>query len=347
MKKVFQDIDFGDKREKLKISTKSKVIRKVGKANEKSEEGVALSVIGKTVVVEPFSEPDIIYVCTVSGRMTSPHKNSTIVAVGDYVKFLKDENVDDNIQTGRIIEIKKRFSTLSRKAAGKGYSEHVIAANIDKVLFLFSTYDPGYNTRFLDRLLISAEIGSVSPAICINKIDIEDNLKDIRKDFKIYKNLKIPIFYTSAVDNTGIEKINKYLKNSTTLLFGQSGVGKSTLINLLLGDSRQKVMEVSDRSGKGQHATSFVRMFNLPKGGKIIDSPGVREFGMWDIDKENLGFYFHDFDKYYPLCKYQPCTHEHEPDCAVFKAFEDGKIEPARYESYLNILNTLDEDLNF
>ena len=325
-------------------ASKGKLVLKEGNIISDTIDGIALSVIGNTVLVEIKSESDTSYVeCSVSGRVVSPHKDSTLIAVGDFVKILLDKKSDESDKRGRIVAVDERINKLSRRAVGKSVSEHVIAANFDNLFILGSTFQPNYNKRFIDRLIIAAEIGGITPIIGINKSDLVDDLEVFREDLYVYAKIDVPVLFFSALNNTGIDDIINITQNKKTLFFGASGVGKSTLVNLLLGDSVQNIREISDRTNKGQHTTSFVRMLDLPYGGQIIDSPGVREFAMWDIDKLNLAMHFHDFDDYYLNCRYLPCTHTHEPDCAIIKALEEGELDPDRYESYLNIYDTLDD----
>jgi ribosome biogenesis GTPase len=320
---------------------KGKLVTDEGTIPDDAISAVAVSVIGNTVLAQIEDSKNLKFIeCTVSGKIISPNSNSTLVAVGDVVRIFQDKK---DITKGRVIAVELRRTKLSRRAVGKSTSEHVIASNFDNLIILVSTFQPSYNKRFIDRLIIASEIGGVKPIIALNKIDLFDSLDDFSDDLYIYKKIKIPIIYFSALDGTGIDKIKKITKGKTTLFFGPSGVGKSTLVNRLIGDAVQQIREISERTNKGQHTTSFVKMLDLPYKGKIIDSPGVREFAMWDVDKLNLAMHYHDFDKYYLDCKYLPCTHTHEPQCAVLKALEDGKIDPERYESYLNILDTLEE----
>jgi ribosome biogenesis GTPase / thiamine phosphate phosphatase len=247
------------------------------------------------------------------------------------------------VMKGRILAVEERHSKFSRRAVGKQTSEHVIASNFDNLLILVSTFQPVYNKRFIDRLILAAEIGGVNPIIGLNKIDLAEDLSFFDGDLYVYNNIKVPIIYFSAVDGNGVDKIIELTKDKTTLFFGPSGVGKSTLVNRLIGNLKQKIQEISERTQKGQHTTTFVKMLELPYGGRIIDSPGVREFAMWDIDKLNLAMYYHDFDKFFLDCKFLPCTHTHEPSCAVIQALESGLIDAERYESYLNILESLED----
>ncbi|MDT3738308.1 MAG: ribosome small subunit-dependent GTPase A [Candidatus Kapabacteria bacterium] len=322
-----------------------KLVTKEGNVADNAETAVAVSVIGNSVLAELDNGSEHQYIeCTVSGRVVSSHKKSTLVAVGDVIQIIRENSSDDpDSQKGRVVSVKQRFTKFSRSAVGKTNSEHVIASNFDILLILASTFQPSYNKRFIDRLIIAAEIGGVKPVIGLNKMDLAESQEFFESDLYLYSKIKVPIIYFSALEGTGIDKIIELTKDKQTLFFGPSGVGKSTLVNRLIGDSVQRINEISERTNKGQHTTSFVKMLNLPYGGRIIDSPGVREFAVWDVDKLNLAMHYHDFDDYYPNCKYHPCTHTHEPDCAVIKGLEEGTVDPERYESYLNILDTLEE----
>ncbi|HAC14569.1 MAG TPA: ribosome small subunit-dependent GTPase A [Bacteroidetes bacterium] len=323
---------------------KGKLVTDEGTIPENSITGTAVSVIGNTVLAETQTEKGKEFIeCTVSGRVISPHKNSTLVAVGDVIIILPEESPDEvEIRKGRVIAVEQRRTKISRRAVGKSTSEHVIASNFEILLILASTFQPSYNKRFIDRLIIACEIGGVKPVIGLNKTDLAKDMTFFDEDLYIYSNIQVPIYYFSATEGTGIDEIIELTKDRTTLFFGPSGVGKSTLVNRLIGDYAQRIKEISERTQKGQHTTSFVKMLDLPYGGRIIDSPGVREFAMWDVDKLNLAMHYHDFDEYYLNCKYLPCTHTHEPGCAVLKALEEGKIDAERYESYVNILETLE-----
>lgn len=326
-------------------ASKGKLVTKYGEIPSNAIKGTAVSVIGNTVLAEVVHNNLIeYYECTVSGKIISPHENSTLVAVGDNIRILPEPNNDIiTPKKGRVIAVEERFSKLSRRAVGKSTSEHVIASNFDILLILASTFQPSYNKRFIDRLILASEIGGVKPVIALNKIDLVEDMEFFEEDLYVYNSLKVPIIRISALEDFGIDEIIELTKDKVTLFFGPSGVGKSTLVNKLVANSIQKISEISERTQKGQHTTTFVKMIELPYGGRIIDSPGVREFAMWDIDKLNLAMHYHDFDEYFLNCKFLPCTHTHEPGCAVIKAIENGDINPERYESYLNILETLED----
>lgn len=330
---------------KHKVS-KRKLVRETGELPENSELGLVVAQIGNTVIVESGYDGKAEYIdCKVSGKIITPHSQSNLVAVGDKIQFLRSNSIaeDSGLVTGRIVAVEQRETYFSRKAAGRVNREHVIAANCDKLLILSSLTDPVYNRRFIDRVLLAAEFGDVQPAICVNKTDLFDDISVFEEDFEAYPKMGIEVFFVSALNQDGLNDIIKFVKDSTTLLFGPSGVGKSTLLNDLVGQEVQEVAEISDRTGKGQHTTSAVRMFKLSDGTRLIDSPGVREFALWNVNREELPLYFRDFVEFMHDCKFTPCTHMHEPGCAVISAVERGEIDAERYQSYINLVESTDE----
>ncbi len=312
------------------------------KQNMNSLKGIIIAILGKSFFVELIESMELID-ATLSGSVVSAHNHKNIAVVGDFVEIIVDNKHRSEIDlpTGMIIKIGKRKSYFSRKAAGKSTKEHILAANADMLGIVVSVFNPEYNRKLIDRMLIAAELGMLEPIIIMNKIDQIDDKKLLEEDFEIYKKLGINICYISCNNNLGIEELLKIFENKTIILSGQSGVGKSSLINTIIGDVVQVVNIVSERTTKGQHTTSFVKMFKIDNGVKIIDTPGIREFGLFGIDKYELCYYFKEFEEFYLKCKYLPCTHTHEPECEVLNALENGLIEYERYESYINILDSI------
>lgn len=313
------------------------IIKKSGSLPKDVKKGLIISIIGNTIQVE--DENNNIFECVVGGTVISNNENQSLVAVGDNVFF----KYEDNKKIGIIHKVEERKNHFSRKEIIYD-REDVIAANIDLLIILVSTTDPDYNKRLIDRFLITAELNLVESVICLNKCDLFDknDLKIFQDDLNIYNLLKIPVFFISAKSGSGLNSLKNVLKNKKSIIIGPSGSGKSTLLNKLLGSEVQNTSDVSCKTHKGRHTTSFIKMFDLPFGGRIIDTPGIREFGIWGLDKNDLALYFHEFDKYKDKCKFIPCTHIHEPQCAVKKALEQGQLDYERYESYLNIFNSLD-----
>lgn len=323
------------------------LLKREGKIPRNAEKGEVVAAAGKHYLVKPVQEElisDNPVDCYAGGTVITPYDNYiSVIVVGDRVYFTRQKNVvaDNGLPAGTIVKVKERRTMLSRKTPGKRNDEHVIASNADSLLIIMSTKEPLYNRRLIDRCLIAAELGELNTAICINKIDLKAE-SQIRDDFSIYEKLDIPLFFVSAKENNGLEDVREYLKGKTTIFSGPSGAGKSTLLNSLLGEDVQTVRDISEKTGKGKHTTSLVRMFDFEDSGRIIDTPGIREFGIYGVEKGELGLYFHDFDEFQFDCKYLPCTHTHEPECAVKDALEKGLIDPERYESYLNIYESED-----
>ncbi len=271
-----------------------------------------------------------------------------IVAVGDFVEVELSPDGHGTIQ-----KIGERQNYISRKAPrirGSGIRggrlEQVIAANVDLFIHVTAIHEPEFNNRFVDRMIVIAESSKVEFALIINKIDLA-NEEEIKKWEKLYSELGYRVITTSVEQAENIEIDKELISDKTTLLWGQSGVGKSSIINAIAPNINLKVGEISDFSGKGRHTTVTSRLIRLENATEIIDTPGVRELEPFGIRKEDLGHYFVEFAEFIPECKFNSCTHFHEPACAVRKALADGKITHERYESYLNLLQTVEEDIIF
>jgi len=271
-----------------------------------------------------------------------------IAAVGDIVEF--NLNKDG---TGVITEIHPRRNKISRKAPRiKGASirgerlEQIIAANVDNLIIVSSWLNPKFNNRLIDRMIVVAESSSVEPVIVINKIDLDSN-NERTQWVNLYKQIGYNVFETSTINKFGLDELKKFLKGKTNLFWGHSGVGKSSLLNQLYPGLNLKVSEISNYTLKGRHTTVTVLMKKVDDNTYVIDTPGIREIDPYGIKKEDLCHYFKDFKDFIYNCKFNTCTHHHEPDCAVVKACNEGKINEERYKSYLNILETIEEDLFF
>lgn len=267
-------------------------------------------------------------------RSTNP------VAVGDYVQITCNAE-----GTAFITEIEERKNYIIRKASNLSKQSHIIAANVDQVLLLITISHPETSTIFIDRFLASAEAYRIPVILAFNKTDCytEEEKKYMSALMRLYEHIGYDCIACSALQETGMEKISNLLKGKTTLLSGNSGVGKSTLLNTLIPGLNARTAEISSAHDTGMHTTTFSEMFNLPESGCVIDTPGIKGFGTFDFKKEEVGHYFKEIFRESANCKYGDCTHTHEPGCAVRHAIEEGRISQSRYASYLNMLEDPDE----
>jgi ribosome biogenesis GTPase len=298
--------------------------------------GVVVTALGPRWVVAVDQE---FWICTVSGVVDCPH-TSTIVTVGDEV-WIEPETTRTEFGdlSAMIVKVEPRTTVLSRKAAGKQQREQVLVANVEQLGIVMAAALPDYNKRLIDRYLIAADKGDLEPFIVINKFDLIPNEyhDDVADDLRVYTDqLNIPVIFASAKSGRGIADLRSHLADRSTLFTGPSGVGKSSLINLFT-DARQRVGAISEKYEKGRHTTTSSLVIPIPGGGQVVDSPGVREFGIFELDAEELPFYFEEFTDFARECRYQPCSHTHEPHCAVKQAVDDGQIDEERYVSYLNL----------
>lgn len=261
------------------------------------------------------------------------------VAVGDRVTMRME---DDG--TGLITDLLPRRNKLSRRAAGRRAGrEHVIVANVDQAWCVQATNLPAFNPGFVDRFLVMTEAYGIPAGIILNKVDLirtEEHAEDMAYWQGLYTGLGYPVLLTSAEDGTGIDELGTRLRGKISVVAGPSGVGKSSLLNAVEPDLSLRTGEVSDKTRKGRHTTTVAELLPVA-GGYVVDTPGIREFGIWNIEPEELSGYYVEMREYLGECRFQPCTHDHEPGCAVKEAVENDEIAPERYLSYLNILESL------
>ncbi len=263
------------------------------------------------------------------------------IAVGDHVKVEHDPIEDTWMITG----IKDRRNYINRISPHNRHQHHIVASNLDQSLLFATLKEPKTSLGFIDRFLCTSEAYSVPAIIVFNKKDLyfpkeEDQLLRIRE---IYEPMGYHIAAISVVSGEGIENLMKLLSNKVTLLSGHSGVGKSSFINKVFPELGLKTLTVSDWSGKGKHSTTFAEMFDLPDGGALIDTPGIREMGIVDVPKDELSHYFREMKDLIPQCKYNNCVHINEPGCAVKEGVNDGTVSEERYISYLTIRDSIED----
>jgi len=279
--------------------------------------------------------------CEVAGTVVFPENDGSLVVVGDMVEIIIDEVTPF---TGKIVVIHPRKTKLSRTAAGKNSKlEQVIVANVDQLVIMVAADDPAYNTRFIDRMLISASKGDLEPLLFINKcelIPIDFLQEDLEEYFKLLKD-NIHIF--SLEKQLYCDSLLDFFIDKTTVVAGPSGVGKTTLVNFLLGSNRMKTGSTSKKWKKGKHTTSSVTLLPLPNNAYIVDTPGIRELSIWSIDTDELMYYFEEFEEVRHRCRFATCTHRHEPDCAVIEAVENGVISERRYASYVILFEEIEQ----
>ncbi|NWF88546.1 MAG: ribosome small subunit-dependent GTPase A [Ignavibacteriaceae bacterium] len=274
--------------------------------------------------------------------------HTDIVTVGDEVSL--DLNNDGS---GIIHTIGERRNYLSRKAPrirGASYRgerlEQVVASNIDNFFIISSVDEPPFNNRVIDRFIVAGESSNINMVIIINKIDLDD-MNKMDTWINLYDNIGYNVIKTSTLNSTGLPELASLLKNKTNIFWGQSGVGKSSLLNKIYPHLNLETSPISNSTFKGVHTTVTSKLFEVETDTFLIDTPGIREIDPFGIKKEDLSHYFIEFKAYAAECKFSTCTHHHEPDCKVRRAVEQSKISKERYDSYLRLLETIEEDIIF
>ena len=263
------------------------------------------------------------------------------LAVGDVVDIIKEDTEEGAVVIGNIYE---RKNYITRQSPHNKNQHHIIASNLDQSLLFATLKDPKTSQGFIDRFLVASEAYHVPAVIVFNKTDLykKKETEKLAELKEIYEANGYKVIPMSLVQQYGIDEVKKILKDKITLLSGHSGVGKSSFINIVFPELSLKTQDVSGWSGKGLHTTTFAEMFDLPDGGEIIDTPGLREFALVDIEKNELSHYFPEMKALINKCRFNNCLHVEEPGCAVKQAVEEGKISANRYISYLNILGSIE-----
>ena len=281
----------------------------------------------------------IFYACRIKGKLRLKGiKSTNPIAVGDWVFFEVDQNVSE--LEGTIVEIEERHNYIVRKSVNLSKQTHIIASNIDQVFLLITLFNPPTFPAFIDRFLVTAEAYQIPAILVFNKLDTctPEQKEEIDTMADIYENIGYTTLKISATERDNISTIQTIMQNKVSMFSGHSGVGKSTLINAIAPDLNLKTAAISDQYQQGTHTTTFAEMFALPKGMKLIDTPGIKGFGVVDMLADEVGNYFPEFVPLKPLCKFNNCLHQKEPHCAVIAAYQEGIIAETRYLNYLQML---------
>ncbi|NGM63158.1 ribosome small subunit-dependent GTPase A [Sphingobacterium sp. SGG-5] len=276
------------------------------------------------------------YECRIKGKFrTKGIKTTNPIAVGDWVHFDWEEDEESAV----IHTLEPRRNYIIRKSVNLSKQTQILGANLDQALLVVTLASPPTSLGFIDRFLVTAEAYGIPVILVFNKLDLfhEDGLKILDEYIAIYENIGYRCLAVSALEKTNMETLQGLLKDKISLVSGHSGVGKSTFINALIPGSELRTGDISSWSDRGKHTTTFAEMIDLPFGGKLIDTPGIRELGVVDIEKNELSHFFPEMRALLNTCRFNNCRHINEPGCRVLAAVEEGLIEPSRYESYLSI----------
>ena len=285
------------------------------------------------------------YQCRIKGRFRIDDiKSTNPIAVGDLVQF--ELETKNNQETGVIDRIEERKNYIVRKSVKLSKQTHIIAANIDQVFLLVTLNNPPTFTSFIDRFLVTAEAYSIKTVLLFNKIDTynDEELLEIKYLASLYRKIGYECIGISAATCENVDKVKVLMENKVSMFSGHSGVGKSTLVNAIEPSLNLKTMEISEQHMQGQHTTTFAEMFDLSFDAKIIDTPGIKGFGVVDMEQEEVGDYFPEFFALKQDCKFNNCLHLKEPKCAVKRALENDEVSYSRYRSYLQILEGEEEN---
>jgi len=303
--------------------------------------GVVTKSTGSWYIVR--DENSIRHQCRIRGKFRIKGiKSTSPVTVGDHVDF----ELEKDSNTGIITNIHERKNYIIRKSVNLSKQTHILAANIDQAFLLITLDQPPTFPSFIDRFLATTEAYHIEAVLLFNKIDIYDEKLNAKKNdlIEIYKNIGYQCIEISVTEKINISEVEDLMKNKVNIFSGHSGVGKSSLINVIATDLNLKIANISSQHKQGQHTTTFAEMFALPFGGYIIDTPGIKGFGVVDFEQNEIGDFFREFFALKHLCKFNNCLHVNEPKCAVKEALVKGEIAPSRYKSYLQLLAGEDEN---
>ncbi|TXG38557.1 ribosome small subunit-dependent GTPase A [Seonamhaeicola maritimus] len=285
-----------------------------------------------------------VYECRIKGKFRIKGiKSTNPIAVGDVVDF--ELETHNNEETGVIYKIHDRTNFIVRKSVNLSKQTHIIAANLDQVFLMITINNPPTLTSFIDRFLVTAEAYSIKTILLFNKIDAydEETILEVKYLAHVYRKIGYECIGVSAKTGKNVDKVKALMKGKVSMFSGHSGVGKSTLVNAIQPDLNLKTKEISTLHMQGQHTTTFAEMFDLSFDAKIVDTPGIKGFGVVDMDKEEVGDYFPEIFALKQDCKFNNCLHLKEPKCAVKAALDDDEISYSRYRSYLQIIEGEDE----
>lgn len=297
--------------------------------------GRVVSRFGKHAIVETFDTERTQHKCYIRRTVKS-------VVCGDNIVFRPSISQEER-DRGIVETVLDRKSTLSRPDYYDGIKP--IAANIDQIIVV-SSIAPALSTHIIDRYLVACEHAAIMPIIVINKVELlsTEELPAVQAMLSVYQDIGYRVIFASCISEQGLHELSSVLIDKVNVLVGQSGVGKSSLINQLLPDSQEVVGEISSNSGLGQHTTTAAKLIPFTLGGELIDSPGVREFGLWHLPVADITNGFIEFRQYLGGCKFSDCTHRNDPGCLIRAAVENGEINAERYDSYLKIVDSLDQN---
>lgn len=290
------------------------------------------------------AENGTFYECRIKGKFRIKGiKSTSPVSVGDHVQFDIETKGDETI--GIITKIGERDNYIIRKSVNLSKQTHIIAANIDVAFLLITLNNPPTFTSFIDRFLVTAEAYEIRAVLLFNKIDTynEDELLEVKLLAALYRTIGYECLGISASTGKNVDKVKEMMRSKVSMFSGHSGVGKSTLVNTIESNLNLKTTQISNQHMQGQHTTTFAEMYDLSFGAQIIDTPGIKGFGIVEVDKEELGGYFPEFFKLKEYCKFNNCLHIEEPHCAVKEAVAEEEIASSRYRSYLQIIEGEEE----